>query len=299
MKTQVGKLSLKSVQRLVYKFMFMSPILLIGGIGVNARVSSDPFEPIGYTPIGQQRILAYRDLVGETMANVGLKTTPAVAISLSDKWLASYKAGNLQPIYAASEDDSIQDGIRGEIFQSVTGLDDALFRHAKRAAAKGDIADSKVLLIHALELAEIVKYSDFTSLNMLRMDQTRALKKLNSLKVASAADRHEIANHLKTLLANQRSLDGLAVIVREQYSQSQAKAGLEPVSIEDPLANAEGRDLRSNNQVFLVSQNDAMPEVHSAIRFGYQYEEQFKTILEKSIVQWSDSVQAATKPSVQ
>lgn len=279
--------------------MFASPFLLIAGVGAHARLFVDPFEPTGYSHQGQQRIFAYKDVVEHTRGAANLKLSPTDRLAIADSWIAGYKEGKLQPIFPATDDDSTQEGIRGEIFQAVSQLNESLYRQAKRAASQGDLKLAKDTLLKSLQVSEIIKYSDFTILNALRLQQTHALKKLNSLEIKSPSERKEIASSLQALLAEQRPLDNLAVLERRQYSESHIRAGLESVSIEDPLANASGRELRPNEQVFLASQTDAMPAVHSAIRFGFQNEEQFKAILEKSILKWSEPESTTTASTLQ
>jgi hypothetical protein len=221
-------------RRVVYQMMVISPFGLLAYIGLFARFSDDPFTFSEYGPEVHGRILAYTPFVAETNERLSRNAMPPSnhAREIATKWLKGREEEVLKSLPPISAEDSVREGIKNQAFDSkirVLGHLNALAYGSMQAGDQAQAVEDGLL---ALELAEVLKYSDFLAVSLCSMEQRRVLGTLRRLDLSPELGR-ELRERLASLKGRQQSLDRLASLVRRNHAERRMREGREPLSIEE------------------------------------------------------------------
>lgn len=269
-----------------FKLLFMAPMALMAGLGTHSRLKSDNFEQVGFSYTQQKRITAYREPVIAAQDVLRKKERdPKALIQTADLWLEAYQQGRLYPLVPATTDDGDQESVRGEVIIAAANLSGAMTFGGKLEAQKGHTRLAKDLALEAIQLGEILKYSDLSSLNVFRVQQARSLALLNTLSIEDRATRAQVALSLSTLGSAQKQLDAIVGAARLHYQQADQLESDRTEALQ-PTPKWFAQKKEHGAQLKLVSELGAIPELESRVRIAEVSQKQFQASLQASATRW-------------
>ncbi len=218
---------------LTYKLMVAAPAMLTAIIAVQARTSADPFEMEGEWGQSERNLQAYVPLMKEAQKFNQLSLSQLSRVDVrywARRWISGATAGQLKPLQPAQFGDSVQEGVKGQVFRAsmhvVGGLN---FGFQGRRDYSGMASD----LLLATQVLQVLKFSDIDSLAYCTANQKHYIDRLCRLMPKLlAAQRAEI----RTTLANiqdTRPAYFLAQRSRRQLTTHVARQSME----KSPLAD--------------------------------------------------------------
>jgi hypothetical protein len=295
-------------KRFVYKLMVISPLAYIGMIGGLARFSADGYVVPACTIQQHEAITAYIgpvSLVESKIVN-NKRITPDEVRAIAAVWLDGSQRSVLKPLSSATYDDSVREGVKGQIRQASTQLIMALNRTADRELATGNPGVAARDLIRGLRVAEIVKYSDPHAVTLAGLKQRAVLDRL--VEIAPEVpdlDRQMVLQELVALRDNQRPLEPIVRLTKHQYALSKQRMGQEALAIEEParvvrgasfdLASASAEDLVGalKDPTLLASSSEELPLFISELRMMFQSQDNLFKVLDRAI----GAYQPASEPT--
>jgi hypothetical protein len=199
-----------TARKLVYWLLVFSPAILMLAVAIDARFSEDPFTLPEDPPSQNERIAAYAEAVRTTasLINMSPRALDTRQVEqVADFWVQRLRGGYLLPLYSSSRSETIDDGVKAQIFRAKSRVCSLLFsaavKHLKATHFRAASAD----LLAAVELGEAVKYADFRALTASAAHQKKCLDLLLRLRPClGAADGRVVGGHVRAFLKRQRSL---------------------------------------------------------------------------------------------
>jgi hypothetical protein len=169
-------------RKLLYMAMALAPVILAGSIGVHARTFEDPFEWTD-TASDQVRINAYLPLVKTTDANLTSRSsaTEAETLRLADSWIAGANEGQLKPLVPIAADELAPNGVKNDIFQSQFLVCRRLTEFSDLHSSNGEDASAALDLTKAVQVANVLKYSNFMHLYRCSLLQFKCVERIESI----------------------------------------------------------------------------------------------------------------------
>jgi hypothetical protein len=221
-------------RRVMYYLMVMGPFALMAYIGILARFSTDGYTFVEYGPDLNQRLLDYAPIVQETREKLPRRIgshTPE-ARTLAQKWIELAEQGVLKPLPPVYAEDSVREGLKWQAMEAKTLVLSRLHALASSEAKAGNPDQAVADLVLALQLAEVLKYSDFIAVGLCTIDQRRSLGALRDLEIENPEVRIRVREQLVALRQNQQPLDRLAALTRRNEADKRMREGREPIPIE-------------------------------------------------------------------
>ncbi|MCH7903245.1 MAG: hypothetical protein IH944_01610 [Armatimonadetes bacterium] len=241
------------VKKAVYQLLAAGPFLLLGLIAISGRTSANAYEFIEYGPAMNDSILAYVDPVRVSVAYESeAKQSPnrQQLLEAIEFWLTAYRNGELKDIRPAT---TILDG-RTSAYTSILDARSTLLRDgydlANEWATLGQYEDAANLYGDLIELANVAKYGDFSSLIASAPFQMRILGSIEAIS-------SELDEAQRTRLASQI----------EELEQP----GRNPTQIVNHMAVVYSRDLRRKGE-----STNWLAAVRSSHTLASNDEEEFK-----------------------
>ncbi len=173
------------VRRVVYYVLAAGPFLLIGLIAINSRLNVHHWEFIEYGPETTTRIEAYSrpvQLVRRTIVK-GRPVSTADLQATIDAWLDLGRKGELKDIYPPTTQFEGSSVVYDQIVTAKQALVDNSLRYGHTLQRDGKTREAAYVYADVLELAEIAKYSELSSLCESATYQASTLKRLALLAV--------------------------------------------------------------------------------------------------------------------
>lgn len=273
--------------RMSHGLLVACPLLFSGTVALYSRHYTDGYQVHTSTPLQEDRVLAYAPLIHEqyrifSKSNSSVDRTKLLA--LANKWADEARDGKLQPLEKVSFDDSLQQGVRGQIFRTESAIVSALFDDADQLAANGQVDQAVREVLLGVKLSESVKYSDFNSVFLASEQEMRASSFVRRNKDGLSRDTKQQAKEVfNQVAANFANLDAMTKQSRAQYYEWAARISNNPVSLEDVqriamVTNQIASNPGSAKSIFYVrtsivdSQEDNSPEYLSELRMAWRAE---------------------------
>lgn len=226
---------------MAYKFLVICPLLYVGGISARARLHVDPYTFVSCTHKQHEAIAAYRE---PFIAAASFKGIPAKDVNqerlrqVADQWIQGADEGKLQALTPVHLDDFIRDGVKQQIYRANDLLVQLLISNAKRDMAPSDAAKD---LIRAIQVADVLKFSDPYAVAQSGIHQRTALQELSRLSTdLTPGERLWVRDQLRTVRANQPSLEPMVRLLYrlhlEADGESAGKSSLRSIRalLQDP-----------------------------------------------------------------
>ncbi len=241
------------VKRAVYYVLAAGPFLLLGFIAINSRMSSNHWEFVEYGPETTKRIEAYVGPVTISRQAIfkGRVTSPDALRQAIDAWITASRAGALKDITPATTLSEGSTPVYEQILDARRDLAEVTLRQANLVRNEGRLREAAYLYADVLEIANVAKYSEFSSLSDAAAYQIAALNRLS--EIASELDREsriEIIARIESLDSDpDRSLIHIVDTLSVAYSRDLLREGRASTTIE---AAREQRRLASNEDPLLA-----------------------------------------------
>lgn len=223
-------------RQLIDKLLVISPLVLIAGIAVHARTSTDPYEIPQYSADLQARVTAFRQPVRWVVELERRRDeiTLGEVVEVADRWIEWHEQGRIGPLPSIRPGDTMREGAKLEIFQASERLMSELTRRAHAAEENETPALAAELLGKALRVTNVTKYSDLYSAGTIAMRQRAVLKQLEDLAPKlSEVEREGMANQLEKALSGEQSIVPLVARARRQFYTESRRQGIDRVPIEE------------------------------------------------------------------
>lgn len=155
------------IRRAIYTAMALAPVWFLGYLGMAGRTTTYVWQSPEYGPKGGLIVAGYREPMEryyESGMNKGL-ASPQEIREVAQEWIALHKQGELQPIPLLTLQDSSDEMLKAEIFFA-KGKMVALVKDQMNYALANDAPATEVcdLALEIIELSEVAKYSDLSSI---------------------------------------------------------------------------------------------------------------------------------------
>jgi hypothetical protein len=171
-----------TLHRLILEILVAAPLVLMTVVGVTSRLRPNTFEFEEYEPAENQAISAYEPIViaSENAVKEPLVYGPTVVRPLARRWAEEARAGKLWAPRQLYADDSVDQGVKAEIFRANTLVVNAMNETALKEAAthRWDAAVEDAVL--ALQTTSVTRSFDVVSLERSSKLMLRSLKLLRS-----------------------------------------------------------------------------------------------------------------------
>ncbi len=281
-----------SSRTLVYKLMVAGPVVLTLGIGVQARTNYEEFEPLGYLKPENDAVTSYVPVVRKTDSIIKGETTEAdlpLCRQVAQMWVEDSKTGQIKPLKPAFYEDTMVDGAKGEITKAASRVIDILNLAARREMERKDTKNGVADTLLAMDVARVLKYTDFTTLAMYGSQHRRGISIIRGhVGDLNTEQKAAVLAELPKLSTTPTDLQRMAVRARALYVSYKRRQGEKPLSIEDSQefvsmqsvftseADAEQKVKMLRSSV--VATNDDSPLAVSTLRLGYLAEIETKRV---------------------
>lgn len=230
------KILLMLVKKAVYYVLAAGPFLLLGIISINSRMSTNHWDFVEYGPETSERIFAYVVPIERVRATFvgGVPTSRAAHRETIDLWLALDRSGDLRDIPPATTMNDGTSAVYEQVLAERQVLVDATVKWAKSESGAGNYSAAAELLADAIDLANIAKFSEFSSLAESANYQAQALAQLASISPRlSEEQRAMLLKRLEGLEpTSERSLSNLVDRYSIAYSRDLRREGRSTALIE-------------------------------------------------------------------
>lgn len=217
--------------------MVISPIIYIGTLVGRAHVQVTSYDFVACSTKQHDAITAYRPYVIDAVPfrNKQSKTIPHEQLRrVAQRWVEGRKSGDLQPLLPVHIHDFVREGVKQEIYRSGDSMVTHLLVTSRREAAAGKEAQAARDLLLAIQLSEVLKYSDPYSVAHSGMQQRSAIASLSEITSKLTPDQlRECHQTLTELREAQQPLDHLVRWMKQVYNMERIRRGLEILPIEE------------------------------------------------------------------
>jgi hypothetical protein len=233
----------------VYKTLLAGSALFTAGVGVKTQTNYDDFETVAYGKVQNDRVSAYTDIVSATeqIRTIPFRDIdPTKARELARRWISEHRAGKLTELTPVALEDSFDIPVKNEILEACSSLAIFMNQTATRGLQAGDPVGAAKDALQAIEVASVIKYSDFETVGSMSQIQKKSIQILDR---ALAQMPKESAQTLRRKFAtiwiteNSEPLGKLLAIRRTQYVDYARRTGnpvppAEVSPVGEPLPNA-------------------------------------------------------------
>jgi len=269
----------------------VSPLVLLAALTVGTRTYVDEFEPVAYDAQLQASIAAYvgpiRSVARILSETQGAERVAAARI-VAAEWIERSRRRELRPLPPSDPEDSMREGVKAEILKSSEALASILFEAARDAAASGNFSLAAHDALHALEVSQVVKYSDLYSVGLVSLRQRQVLEFLYRLA------EHLDATTAKVVLARLHSFANterplLTLVLRSKRNSARADSARSSANGngEESVDSNQGLNLASLNgdsgtiqktfeALSLSAEDGKLPSYLPEVRFAWSSQSQLE-----------------------
>jgi hypothetical protein len=269
-------------RKFIQELMVAGPFLLLAILATNARTRFDPWVTPSNPPLVESRLDAFVEPMRQIRRSGWRADRRAddLARTAAAIWLSAHAAGKIGDLPPAVLDETMRDGVKGQIVTTRNAIALQLLELAENASSAGrhDQAAKDALL--AYRVADTLQFSDFTTVYDTTRTQIRAMKTL-----AACADRLDAESRLAIVAALRPRKSATADLnrilrhMRRLYDDYAGRTGVERLSIEDTQqfatfgqtiqgqCDAEG--LQVARKLIVASQGE-MPRILSVAKLAWQ-----------------------------
>ncbi len=252
--------------------MVFAPVAIILGLSLNTRVQTHAFEPIASTPMQDKQVTAYRAVLRHSLEATAHRreASPDRLRAVGAEWVRGAAEGTLRPLEPVYYGDTMEESVKEQILAAQEAVIRRLVRQALREAEAKRYEQAAQDVMLSLEVARVLKYSDFSSLVLISTRSGRGYSLIGRvLPHLGAGTRAELARRLRALQQGSPSVASMAKRARRQFLEYRAQQEIETPSIEEtePVAHAAERG-QSVSRTMLASTDDDPPAYISDARLA-------------------------------
>lgn len=267
-------------RKLVNELLVAGPFLMLAIISIRTRTNFDPWEAPRNTAEVEARVDAYVEPV-RAITLLGQDPAPEAVRSVAKRWLEAADSKRLLELPPCSYLETVRDGVKGQIVTEHNRLCMMVYgiAEAEKKAGDSDRAASDALL--AYRLAEVVKYSDFSTVYECSRNQIRFLEFLANVAPAAPRSGNEVRRVLKSSDVQLEKLNRVLYRMRTLHQEAMRARGQEALPIEDVQQYAQigtliqtrcdVDNLRQVRRMILASNGD-MPHILTVTKQAWQIE---------------------------
>lgn len=222
---------------LAYRLMVLGPIIYIGTLVGRAHVQVTSYDFVACSQKQHEAITAYRPYVIDAVIfrkpqskHVSRERLRMVA----QHWVDGRDKGDLSPLLPVHPHDFVREGVKQEIYRSCDAMISHLIAVARFEAEAGDQGQALRDALLALQLGEVLKYSDPYAVAHAGLQQRAALTLINGLVDGlSPFELAECRQTLQALREQQQPLDHLIRWMKQVYNTERVRLGEEVLPIEE------------------------------------------------------------------
>ncbi len=263
------------------------PVLFSAFVALYSRNYQDRYQVPSSTPQQESTVLAYAPYIRQTnqlFSKNAYSINRTEMLQVAGNWEKADESGILQPLPKVSFEDSIQQGVRGQIIHSKSMLVSALYEDARDLESNGRPNQAAQEVLLGVNLSQGLKYSDFNSVFLSDVEQRRAASFLerNATKLDGQTKQNAKALFAK-ILGNSRELEALTRESRIQYYDWTSRITQSPISVDQARLTAmltdritsnpnSPRALHYTQSSILDSDEDTSPVYLSELRMAWKAE---------------------------
>ena len=264
-------------RNLLFKMMWLSPVIMLAGIAVHARTYEDSFVSQSTDPTQEQRINSLKGLVIQTDLMLKQNPTGGQVLDLMDRWrrqVGNSKEGRLIPVGA---DDTCTEGAKSEIFKSSCSLSTYLMNLGQKISAK-DPSTALAYYKASLQNSELFKYMDLVSVRSAVLNERRGLRLIAELKLGKG-EKSAASLYLTNFLRDQRTLHEMDQLSEEAFNRSRQRAELDLVSLRGQNLEVKKKE---KNQLRAFG-TESTPELITALRMTHYTQTALESLIKDTI----------------
>ncbi len=212
-----------------YRLLVIGPLLFVGSIAIRARIGIQQWDFPACTHKQEDDISAYRRVACDALQFRDIrfgKVDRTKLRTVAQSWVEGRRLGILKPLTPAFLGDSIREGVKQQIRQAAGVLVCHLQDIGKLELQSGRPRRACEDILLAMQVSEVLKYSDPYAVALAGIEQRTSIKILDSVAPKLAPfDRGELAVRLEQLRKEQGSLDSMVRLMRQLYRQSKERRG--------------------------------------------------------------------------
>ncbi len=191
--------------------MIASPVIILGSIGYQARTYQDDFDFQRYSARLEKKIWAYTDVIGKVeLANGAYDRPehPGLVRTAASSWIDQARKGKLTTLEPEYLEDSINEGVKAQIFSACMQLSSDLIDLSKDSQAAGNSDQAAKDLMMAVELLQGLKYSDLTSASTMSARQRGLFRLIRECMPAMSPNaKNEVAARLTRIEKSEQPVE--------------------------------------------------------------------------------------------
>ncbi len=237
-------------KKAVLNLLVVGPFLLLGLIGLNARMNRAAWSFVEYGPVTSNKIYAYIEpiIIASLASRHG--ATEAEVLDALGVWTEGLRSGYLNDVPPASAE---LDGISGA-YQQILASKHMLLASAEKIALSrekdGDFVGAAEIYSMIIEIGDVAKYSEFSSFTIGSVDQAKALRSIARIAPKlTVEERKQVALSLRPLTNPRLTFLDVIENISAAYQTDRARAGEPMLSI-----------VVSNRSHLLASNQDSIDE---------------------------------------
>lgn len=277
----IGKKRIMWARKLTNELLVAGPFLMLAIMAIKSRTNYDPWETPGNPAEVESRIDAY--VKPMKVLNQALEGRDDAKIRLVARdWLDRHLKGELRPLPPCSYVDSTREGVKGQITLAKNRLVYRLIEQSEAAQSKGDSKASVSDALLAYKVADVLKYSDFSTVYDTARAQMRIFATLEkALKDAAPDQKKWVRLTLDKPGLDVKSLNRILLQARNMYTASLRAKGQQSLPIEDTqqfaqIGTALHRRCDSESlqgvRKLIVASNGDMPRILTTAKLAWQME---------------------------
>lgn len=267
--------------------MVATPIVFMAAMGVQSRTFAPNYQFVQGDAAHEAKVYAYLQPFKRAKASIIRLDTPSLVNCRTEarQWVNLSKKGLLTPIEPVAYEDSPTEGPKGQLVRMVQLMSSVLAWGARQERDAGNIDQSVKDAVLGIQIAQVLKYSDFQTLSAMGMCQRRGIGILmETLPQCNAVQRQYVLEALEQHVSARPILAHLSRSTRAQYREHQLRQGVDPVTIQetDRVVSVEsGLSLDASPEVIMkqlrhatlaAANAEGAPEFLSFARVGYMSE---------------------------
>lgn len=263
------------------------PLIFSAFVALYSRNYQDRYQVPTSTPQQESAVLAYAPYVRDAnllFSKSNYYIDRKQMLQVAGNWQKADESGALQPLQKVSFEDSIQQGVRGQIMHSKSMLVSALFEDAKTLESSGQANQAAREVLLGVKLSQGLKYSDFNSVFLSDEEQRRAAAFLErNAKDLNSQTKQDAKDLFAKVLRDSSNLDAMTRESRVQYYDWASRITQSPISLDQArltamltdriTSNPDGpRALHYTQSSIMDSEEDDSPVYLSELRMAWKAE---------------------------
>jgi hypothetical protein len=202
-------------RKLAVQLAAVCPFALVLGMGVSFRHSPLAHSTLQYSPAQNERVEAYSTLM--LHSSLSGQRPPAIE-NYADTWIRLARHDGLQALTPAFQEDLEEENPRSQIIQTWTILMQRMTCNVRQDLKLHHLTAAVREATRVLRFGEILKYSDFDTLNIADTNSTRALTLIQPvLPFASQREKQNLHSAVQAEDRGRAKLPEMYKVLRSNY----------------------------------------------------------------------------------